>query len=67
MGDRRLLVGLQELDRAGPAVAGADQRDLVAAGDEPLDQPVDHGFDAAIAVRRDREPRRRDHSDAQAF
>ena len=33
-GDRRLLVGLQEAG-AGAAIAGADQGDLVAAGDQP--------------------------------
>jgi hypothetical protein len=62
-----LLVGLQEPGRACPAVAGADQRDLVAAIDQTLDQPEHHGLDAAVAVGRDRDPWRRDHSDAQVF
>jgi hypothetical protein len=64
---RRILVCLQEPMGAGPALASADQRDLVAVGDQALDQPVDHGLDPAVAVGRDREPRWRDHSDAQVF
>jgi hypothetical protein len=64
---RWVLEGLQEPLGAGPAVAGADQRDLVAAGHQALDQPADHGLDTAIAVGRDREPGRRDDSDAQVF
>jgi hypothetical protein len=74
LGERRaqighgwLLVGLEEPLGAGPAVAGADQGDVVAAGDQPLDQPVGHGLNATIAVWRDREPGRRDHCDAQVF
>jgi hypothetical protein len=63
-GHRRLLVGLEEPGR-GVGHAGADQGDLVALGDQALDQPVDHGLDAAIAVRRDREPGRCHHGDAQ--
>ena len=66
-GGGRLLVGLEEPMGAGQAVAGADQRDVVAAGHQALDQPVDHGLDPAVAVRRNREPGRRDHSDAQVF
>jgi len=66
-GGGRLLVGLEEPMGTGAAVAGADQRDLVAAGHQALDQPVDHGLDPAVAVRRNREPGRRDHSDAQVF
>jgi hypothetical protein len=65
-GHRRLLVGLEE-PGAGAAVAGADQGDLVAAGGQALDQPVDHGLDATVAVGRDREPGRRHHGDAQVF
>ena len=64
---RRVLVGLEEPMGAGPALAGADQGDLVAAGDQALDEPVDHGLDPTVAVGWDREPRRRDHSDAQVF
>ena len=40
---------------------------LVARGHQALDQPADHGLDAAVAVGWDRKPRWRDHGDAQVF
>ena len=49
----------------GAVLAGAEQGDVVAAVDEPVDEPGDDALDAAVALRRDGEVGRRDHRDAQ--
>jgi hypothetical protein len=50
------------LDLVG--MRGAQQRDVVALGDERLGERGDDRLDAAVARRRDRDPRRGEHRDA---
>ena len=45
-------------------VAAGEQRDVVAARHEALGEEADDELDAAVALRRQREPGRRDHPDA---
>ncbi len=49
--------------RPGMRVAAGEQRDLVTAGHQPLGQLRDDELDAAVAARRQGEPRRGDHAD----
>jgi hypothetical protein len=51
--------------RAGVVAAGPDQGDVVATGDQALDEPEEHRLDAAVALRGQLEPRRRDQADGQ--
>jgi hypothetical protein len=61
---RRALQRRQEAGVGAPP-AGGHQRDIVPAGNEPLDQPVAHPLDTAVAGWRDLEPWCSDHSNAQ--
>ena len=47
----------------GGGVARGEQRDVVSSLDQAVGQQGDHPFDAAVALRRDREPRRSDLRD----
>ena len=53
--------------RAGDAIAGGEERDLVAARDEFVDHQLHHQFDAAVGRGRDAGPERGDLGDAEAF
>ena len=48
-------------------IAGGVERDVVAALDETLDEQMDDGLGAAVALRRHGEPWRRENRNAQHF
>src|SRR2546422_3070307 len=61
---RRSIEGRPE-PGARVVLTGSDQGHLVSPRDEPLDQVVDNQLDAAVVLRRDLEPGRRDDRDPE--
>ena len=61
----RLRQRRDEIGHVSDPAAG-EQRDVVTAFDQPVGEEGDHPLGAAVADRRNGEPRRSDQGDAQA-